>query len=231
MVFLNANLGVLYVVATPIGNLKDITLRALEVLKEVDVVSCEDTRHTLKLLSHYEIRKHLVSLHARNEKLACSKVLDLLQAGKNVAYVSDAGTPTISDPGAVLVNEARQIGIKVVPIPGCSAFATLFSVSGIFDKSIIFEGFLSPKPGRRKKRLMELMSSGSAVALYESPYRILKLLKDVAEIDGDRLVVVGKELTKIHENVITGSVNEVLEMFSSLENIKGEFSLLVSAKT
>lgn len=228
---MNADLGVLYIVATPIGNLKDITLRALEVLKEVDVVSCEDTRHTLKLLSHYEIKKHLVSVHARNEKVACNKVLALLQEGKRVAYVSDAGTPSISDPGSILVNEARQKGIKVVPIPGCSALATLLSVSGVFDKSILFEGFLSPKPGRRKKRLMELMECGSAVVLYESPYRIVKLLKDIAEIDETRSIVVGKELTKVHENVMLGKAGELLEMFSSLESIKGEFSLLISAKS
>lgn len=222
--------GVLYIVATPIGNLKDITLRALEVLKEVDVVLCEDTRHTLKLLSHYEIKKRLVSVHARNEKIACNGVLSLLQEGKNVAYVSDAGTPTISDPGSILVNEARQKGIKVIPIPGCSAFATLLSVSGIFDKSILFEGFLSPKPGRRKRRLTDLMMCDSAIVLYESPYRIVKLLKDIAEIDGSRNVVVGKELTKVHENVIVGRADELFEMFSSLENIKGEFSLLISAR-
>lgn len=228
---MNADLGVLYIVATPIGNLKDITLRALEVLKEVDVISCEDTRHTLKLLSHYEIKKHLVSVHARNEKVSCNKVLALLQEGKSVAYVSDAGTPSISDPGSILVNEARQKGIKIVPIPGCSALATLLSVSGVFDKSILFEGFLSPKPGRRKKRLMELMECGSAVVLYESPYRIVKLLKDIAEIDETRSIVVGKELTKVHENVMLGKAGELLEMFSSLESIKGEFSLLISAKS
>lgn len=223
--------GELYIVATPIGNLKDITLRALEVLKDVDVIACEDTRHTLKLLSHCEIKKHLISIHARNEKNACNKVLELLKEGKKVAYVSDAGTPAISDPGAVLVNEIRQNGFKVVPIPGCSAFATLLSVAGIFDKSIVFEGFLSPKHGRRKKRLIELMNSSFAVVLYESPYRITKLLKDIEEIDNNRYIVVGKELTKIHENIITGKVSEVLEMFSSLENIKGEFSLLISTKT
>ena len=228
---MNADLGVLYIVATPIGNLKDITLRALEVLKEVDVISCEVTRHTLKLLSHYEIKKHLVSVHARNEKVSCNKVLALLQEGKSVAYVSDAGTPSISDPGSILVNEARQKGIKIVPIPGCSALATLLSVSGVFDKSILFEGFLSPKPGRRKKRLMELMECGSAVVLYESPYRIVKLLKDIAEIDETRSIVVGKELTKVHENVMLGKAGELLEMFSSLESIKGEFSLLISAKS
>ena len=221
----------LYIVATPIGNLKDITLRALEVLKEVDVISCEDTRHTLKLLSHYDIRKHLVSVHARNEKTACNKVLDLLQEGKNVAYVSDAGTPSISDPGSILVNEARQKGVRVIPIPGPSAFATLLSVSGVFDKSILFEGFLSPKPGRRRRRLEDLMSCDSAIVLYESPYRIVKLLKDIAEIDESRNVVIGRELTKLHENVIVGKASELLKMFSSLENIKGEFSLLISARS
>ncbi|MGP1438268.1 MAG: 16S rRNA (cytidine(1402)-2'-O)-methyltransferase [Treponema sp.] len=224
-------LGELYIVATPIGNLKDITLRALEVLRDVDVVACEDTRHTLKLLSHYEIKKHLVSVHARNEKIAYNKVLELLAEGKKVAYVSDAGTPSVSDPGAILVNEARKEGFKVIPIPGCSAFVALLSVSGVFDKSIVFEGFLSPKPGRRKKRLMELMDSDFAVMLYESPYRIVKLLKDILEIDNSRHVIIGKELTKIHENVITGKVGEVLEMFSLVENVKGEFSLLISAKT
>ena len=224
-------LGVLYVVATPIGNLKDITLRALEVLKDVDVISCEDTRHTLKLLSHYEIKKHLVSIHARNEKIACNRVLDLLEEGKNVAYVSDAGTPAISDPGSILVNEARQKGIEVIPIPGCSAFVTLLSVSGIFDKSVLFEGFLSPKPGKRKKRLMDLMSRDSAVVLYESPHRLVKLLKDIAEIDDCRDVVVGKELTKLHEDVIAGKAGKLLEIFSSLESIRGEFSVLISART
>ena len=228
---MNADLGVLYIVATPIGNLKDITLRALEVLKEVDVISCEDTRHTLKLLSHYEIKKHLLSVLARNEKVACNKVLDLLQEGKSVAYLSDAGTPSISDPGSILVSEARQRGVRVVPIPGCSALATLLSVSGIFEKSILFEGFLSPKPGRRKRRLVELMDCGSAVVLYESPYRVVKLLKDIVEIDESRNVVIGKELTKVHENVMLGRADELLKMFSSLENIKGEFSLLISAKT
>lgn len=221
----------LYIVATPIGNLKDITLRALEVLKDVDVISCEDTRHTLKLLSHYEIKKHLVSIHARNEKIACNKVLDLLEEGKNVAYVSDAGTPAISDPGSILVNEARQKGIEVIPIPGCSAFVTLLSVSGIFDKSVLFEGFLSPKPGKRKKRLMDLMSRDSAVILYESPHRLVKLLKDIAEIDDNRDVVVGKELTKLHEDVIAGKAGKLLEIFSSLESIRGEFSVLISART
>lgn len=228
---MNTSLGVLYIVATPIGNLRDITLRALDVLREVDVVACEDTRHTLKLLSHYEIKKHLLSIRARNEKIACYKVLRFLQEGKNVAYVSDAGTPTISDPGHILVSEAREKGFRIIPVPGCSAFVALLSVSGFFDKSVVFEGFLSPKPGRRKKRLMELMNCNSAVALYESPYRVLKLLKDIADIDGNRYIVVGRELTKIHESVITGRASEVLEMFSLMEDIKGEFSLLISEKT
>ena len=228
---MSANLGVLYIVATPIGNLKDISLRALDVLRDVSVIACEDTRHTLKLLTHYDIKKHLISVHARNEKNACSKVLELLNEGKTVAYVSDAGTPTISDPGSILVNVARQEGFEVVAVPGCSAFVALLSVSGCFGKSVLFEGFLSPKAGRRKKRLTELMSYDLAVALYESPYRIVKLLKDIAEVDSDRYVVVGKELTKLHEKVVAGKVSEVLETFSLMENIKGEFSLLIFAKT
>lgn len=147
------SLGVLYIVATPIGNLKDITLRALDVLRQVDIIVCEDTRHTLKLLSHYEIKKHLISLYARNEKENTQKVLCMLKDGRNVAYVSDAGTPSISDPGSILVSEARDYGVTIVPIPGASAFTALLSVAGRFGKTVIFEGFLSPKEGKRKKKI------------------------------------------------------------------------------
>lgn len=223
--------GILYIVATPIGNLKDITLRALEILNEVDIIACEDTRHTLKLLSHYNIKKHLISLHARNEKDNSSKVLELLSEGKNLAYVSDAGTPSISDPGSILVNAVREKGFNVVPIPGCSALVTLVSVAGVAGKTIVFEGFLSPKPGKRKKRLQELMDYNSSIVIYESPYRIVKLLTDVAEIDSNRYIVLGKELTKLHENIMCGKVSEILKQFSNLENVKGEFSLLIAEKT
>lgn len=223
---LNA-LGVLYVVATPIGNLRDITLRALDVLREVDVVVCEDTRRALKLLSHYEIKKHLVALHARNEKESSKKVLKILQDGKNVAYVSDAGTPAISDPGSVLVTEARKQGVTVVPIPGASAAVTLLSVAGVFGKTVIFEGFLSPRQGRRKKRLIDLMETDCSIVIYESPYRMVRLLTDIRDIDENRYVVVGKELTKAYENVIRGLSKEVLEAFLQLKAVKGEYVVLI----
>lgn len=219
--------GVLYIVATPIGNLGDITLRALDVLRSVDVVACEDARHTLKLLNHFEIKKHLVSLHARNEKQNTFKVLQVLAEGESVAYVSDAGTPSISDPGSYLVQEAREEGFRVVPIPGVSAFATLLSVAGCFGKAVHFEGFLSPKSGKRKKRLQELLARDEAVLLYESPYRMVRLLTDIRDIDESKNLVVGKEMTKIHESIITGTAVSMLDMFLSMNEVKGEFALLI----
>ncbi len=219
--------GNLYIVATPIGNLGDITLRALEVLRSVDVIACEDARHTLKLLNHYEIKKHLVSLHARNEKQATYKVLKMLEDGRDVAYVSDAGTPSVSDPGAVLVQEARDAGYKVLPIPGVSALSTLLSVAGCFGKAVHFEGFLSPKPGKRKKRLQELIVREEAIMLYESPYRMVRLLTDIKEIDEEKRLVVGKEMTKVHEDIIAGSVSSVLEIFLEMAEVKGEFAVLI----
>lgn len=219
--------SVLYIVGTPIGNLGDITLRALDILRSVDVIACEDARHTLKLLNHYEIKKHLVSVHARNEEQATSKILKVLIEGRNVAYVSDAGTPTISDPGSILVKKVRDAGFLVVPIPGVSALVTLLSVAGCFGKAVHFEGFLSPKAGRRKKRLQELMARGDAVVVYESPYRMVKFLQDVKEIDEKREVVVGKEMTKIHERIMTGSVVNVLESFLGMNEVKGEFAVVI----
>ncbi len=223
-------MAVLYVVATPIGNLGDITFRALETFKAVDVIACEDTRHTLQLLTHFGIRKPLVSCRARNEEDASRRVLEILRKGQDVAYASDAGTPALSDPGAVLVRMAREAGYTVVPIPGASAFATLLSVSGGMDKTVIFEGFLSPKPGRRRSRLRELLETGYAFVLYESPFRILKLLTDLAEIEGDRRIVIGRELTKLHEELAAGTVIEVRDDFAARDKILGEFSVYVSGK-
>lgn len=220
----------LYIVATPIGNLGDITHRALETFKNVDVIACEDTRHTLQLLTHFGIRKPLLSCRARNEEVASKKVLELLKKGQSVAYASDAGTPALSDPGAVLVRAAREAGHTVIPIPGASAFATLLSVAGGFDKSVLFEGFLSPKPGRRKSRVRELAETGFGFILYESPFRVVKLLTDIAEIDGERTVVVGRELTKMYEEVVSGTANEVRDAFLAKEKIRGEFSVYVSGK-
>ena len=185
----------LYIVGTPIGNLDDITFRAIETFKKVDFIACEDTRHTLQLLNHFEIKKPLISCRAQNEKVAGEKIVQLLKEGHSVAYASDAGTPGISDPGAVLVDIVRDAGFRVTPIPGASAFATLISAAGSGGKTLIFEGFLSPKPGRRRSRLKELLATGDAVIIYESPFRITKLLSDIADIDSERRVVVGRELT------------------------------------
>jgi len=219
--------GVLYVVGTPIGNLGDITLRALEVLRMVDVIACEDARPSLKLLNHYEIKKHLLTLHARNEEQATTKALQVLAKGESLAYVSDAGTPAVSDPGSLLVREAREAGYKVVPVPGVSALTTLLSVAGCFGKAVHFEGFLSPKPGKRKKRLQELIARGETVVLYESPYRMVRLLADIKDIDEGRGLVVGKEMTKVHESLIAGTASSVLDVFLEMGEVKGEFALLI----
>lgn len=221
-------MSTLYIVGTPIGNLGDITFRAIETFKSVDVIAAEDTRHTLQLLSHFEIRKTLISCRSQNEEFAGQKIIKLLDEGQSVAYASDAGTPGISDPGAVLAGLAREAGHTVVPIPGPSAFATLVSVAGAGGKTLIFEGFLSPKPGRRRSRLRELLATGDAVVLYESPFRIVKLLTDVADIDSTRRVVVGRELTKLHEEIIGGTAAEMRDEFSSRAKIQGEFAVFIS---
>ncbi|UTC66750.1 MULTISPECIES: 16S rRNA (cytidine(1402)-2'-O)-methyltransferase [unclassified Treponema] len=223
-------MGILFVVATPIGNLKDISFRALETFKEADFIACEDTRHTLGLLTHYEISKPLISCRAVNEAAASEKIVKLLDEGKKIAYASDAGTPAISDPGSILVRMAADAGHEIVPIPGASAFGAIMSIAGSYDKTIVFEGFLSPKAGKRKRRLQELFDFGAGFVLYESPYRIVKLLTDIAEIDSNRRLIVGRELTKLHEEVIRGPANEVLQNFEQRASIKGEFSVFVTGK-
>lgn len=224
----NYYVSTLYIVGTPIGNLGDITFRALEIFKSVDVIACEDTRHTLSLLTHFDIRKPLVSCRAQNEQTAGQKIIQLLDSGQNVAYASDAGTPGISDPGAVLVQMAWDAGHTVVPVPGASAFSALVSVAGSGGKTIVFEGFLSPKSGRRRSRLKELLGTGYAFVLYESPFRIVKLLTDIADIECERHVVVGRELTKLHEEIVVGTVAEVRDNFAARNKILGEFAVFVS---
>ena len=221
-------MSTLFVVATPIGNLGDITLRALETLKSVDIIACEDTRHTLHLLTHFDIRKPLVSCRARNEEAAAEKIVRHLAEGSDVAYVSDAGTPGVSDPGAVLVDAARNAGHTIVPIPGVSAFASLVSVAGSGGKTVIFEGFLSPKAGKRASRVRELLNTGAALVFYESPFRIVKLLGIIADIDSNRKVVVGRELTKLHEEIVEGTAQEMRDVFGAREKILGEFSVFVA---
>ena len=218
----------LFVVGTPIGNLGDITFRAVETLKSVDFIAAEDTRHTLQLLNHFEIKKPLISCRAQNERIAGERIIDLLKQGHNVAYASDAGTPGVSDPGAVLVDWVREAGFNVVPIPGPAAFTTLVSVAGTGGKTLIFEGFLSPKSGKRRTRLKELLETGNAVVIYESPFRIVKLLADIADIESTRRVVVGRELTKLHEEISSGTALQVFEDYSSRQSIKGEFAVFIS---
>ena len=221
-------MATLYIIGTPIGNLGDISFRAVETLKSVDLVACEDTRRTLKLLSHLGIRVPMLSCRSQNEESAAARVIAALNQGQTVAYASDAGTPALSDPGAALARLAAQAGHNVIPIPGPSAFASLVSVSGGMDKTIIFEGFLSPKPGRRKSRLRELLCMGAGIVLYESPYRILKLLEDIAEIDSNRYICVGREMTKVHEEYVRGPVSEILAWFSRKKEQLGEFSVFIS---
>ena len=217
----------LYMVATPIGNLEDITYRAVRILGEVDVIACEDTRHTSLLLSRYSIHKRLIACHAHNEEESAKGILGLLDSGLNVAYCSDAGTPGVSDPGARLVEYIRQDGRhRVVPIPGASAGVSLVSAAGNIGKSFTFEGFLSPKQGRRRERLSELFSRGEAFIVYESPFRVVKTLRDIAEA-GEARLVIGRELTKAHEEIISGSAEEMLQEFSRREQVKGEFAILV----
>ena len=221
-------MATLYIIGTPIGNLGDISFRAAEILKVADLVACEDTRRTLKLLTHLGIRVKMLSCRSQNEEFAAEKVLEALSRGQTVAYASDAGTPALSDPGAVLARAAARAGHDVIPVPGPSAFAALLSVAGGVDKTVVFEGFLSPKPGRRKSRLKELMAMDAACVIYESPYRVLKLLGDIAEIDRERYICIGREMTKLHEQYIRGPAAEILENLGQKKEQIGEFSLYIS---
>ncbi|OQY38917.1 MAG: 16S rRNA (cytidine(1402)-2'-O)-methyltransferase [Spirochaetaceae bacterium 4572_7] len=223
-------MATLFMVATPIGNLEDITYRAIETLKSVDIIACEDTRQSLKLLNHYGIKKHLISVRARNEKNAAPGVLKLMNEGKDVAYISDAGTPVLSDPGSILIRTIRASEHTIVPIPGPNAFGALISVSGFIGKTVTFEGFLPQKSGKRKKRLQELLEREESFIIYESPYRVVKLLLLLAEINSERQLLLGREMTKSFEEIIQGSVAEVLENMETRATIKGEFAILVAGK-
>ena len=217
----------LYIVGTPIGNLKDITVRALEILREADIIACEDTRHTRKLLTHYEISKRLVSYHSYNNESQARRILSFLEGGLDVALVSDGGTPGISDPGPLLVRMARERGIEVVPIPGVSSLTTIMSVSGIASKNFCFYGFLSPKRGRRKKELERIIESGYNSVLLESPHRITALLRDIAEINGELELRIGREMTKTHEEFLKGNALKLLTDFERRGKIRGEFTILL----
>lgn len=218
-------MGTLYIVATPIGNLDDITLRAINTLRDVPVVACEDTRHTQLLLNHLGItNKRLIACHSHNEAASSQGIVNLLLQGQDVAYCSDAGTPGVSDPGSRLVCAVRAAGLSIIPIPGPSALTTLISASGLQGKTFTFEGFLSPKPGRRRNRLSELLTRAEAFVIYESPFRIQKTLSDLQSLDDTRHIVLGREMTKAFEEFLFGTPSEVL---AQLKVIKGEFALVV----
>lgn len=218
-------MSTLYIVGTPIGNLDDITLRAIKTLRDVPVIACEDTRHTQTMLTHLEITgKRLIACHSHNEAASSQGIVNLLDQGLDVAYVSDAGTPGVSDPGSRLVRTVRAAGYDVVPIPGASACVTLISASGLTGKTFTFEGFLSPKSGRRKNRLKELLSRDEAFIIYESPFRVVKLLDELGELCPDRTIVLGRELTKAFEQIISGTP---LQVKADLKIVKGEFALCI----
>lgn len=219
----------LYVVAVPIGNLDDITYRAVKVLSEVDVIASEDTRTTRFLLSHYNIQnKRLIAVEAHNEAVAANGIVKLLEEGNSVAYVSEAGTPAVSDPGSRLVEEVLKNGFKVVPIPGSSAVLSLVSSAGNIGKSWTFEGFLAKTSGKMNRRISELLERNEAFVLYESPFRILKLLEALNALCPNRIAVVGRELTKLHEEIIKDSVSAIFSDFKERPSIKGEFVVIVT---
>jgi 16S rRNA (cytidine1402-2'-O)-methyltransferase len=218
--------GTLYLVATPIGNLQDMTFRAVETLKSVDLVACEDTRHTRKLLTHFGISKKLVSYHEHNEAERSAELLEMLRKGMSVALVSDAGTPAISDPGFRIVREAISAGIAVIPIPGAVAFATAASAAGLATDAIFFGGFLPSKKGERRRRLLEVSKIPGTLAFYDSPRRLTATLVDALEVLGDRQAVIAREITKLHEEFLRGNLSELHSKVSTA-SLKGEIVLLI----
>ena len=216
--------GVLYIVATPIGNLEDITLRAINILKSVDLIAAEDTRHSLKLLNHLEISKPLVSYHRHNEETKTDLLIKELKNGKDIALISDAGTPGISDPGEEVIKKCIEENIKIVPIPGACAMVNALICSGIDTKEFSFLGFLPLNKKNRNIKLEEIKNANKTLILYEAPHKIKSTLQDLRDIVGNRKIVLARELTKIHEEFIRGDIEELLE---KIENIKGEIVLII----
>jgi 16S rRNA (cytidine1402-2'-O)-methyltransferase len=219
--------GTLFIVATPIGNLEDITFRAIRTLKEVDLIAAEDTRHSRKLLTHYGITARMTPYHDHNEQLKTEYLIEKLNEGQNIAIITDAGTPCIADPGYRIVKAATEQGIRVIPIPGASALATALSASGLPTDRFVFEGFLPAKSGKRKARLTDLKGEERVIIFYEAPHRLVSTLTDMSEVMGERATVIGRELTKIHEEFRNGSLAELAEHFSR-NPPKGEIVILLS---
>ena len=216
--------GKLFLVATPIGNLEDITFRAINILKEVDIIAAEDTRHTLKLLNHYEISKPLISYHRHNEEVKSEILINKLLEGDNIALVTDAGTPGISDPGEEVVKEAIKNNIEVIPIPGACALVNALIVSGLNTKEFLFLGFLPLNKKNRDNALNKIKKANSTVILYEAPHKLIKTLQDLLKNVGDINCVLAKEITKIHEEFIRGNISNLLEQ---IQEPKGEYVILL----
>jgi 16S rRNA (cytidine1402-2'-O)-methyltransferase len=219
--------GTLYLVATPIGNLEDITHRALRVLREVDLIACEDTRHTRQLLSRYGIKTKMLSYHEHNERERAAELSERLAAGESIAVVSDAGTPGINDPGFRLVNDAIACGARVVPVPGPTAFVSALIASGLPTDQFFFGGFLPARTSQRRARLQEARSLNSTLVFYEAPHRIAQALRDAREILGEREAVVARELTKLHEEIARGRLSALAERFASDDAARGEMVLVI----
>ena len=225
--FQNPESGTLYVVSTPIGNLEDVTLRALKILKDVDLIAAENTRQTRGFCSHYNIKTRLISYHQHNQRSRGPELIERLKKGSDIALVTSAGTPSISDPGSLLVNMALGNGIRVSPIPGPSAAIAALSVSGLHVDRFLFLGFLSNKTGKRKKELRDLVHEQRCMVFYEAPHRIKAMLKDMNEVLGDRYVVILRELTKIYEEIKRGTVSLILKELDD-HILKGEFTVVLA---
>lgn len=222
--------GTLYLVSTPIGNLEDITIRAIRILKEVDLIAAEDTRITRRLLTHYEIKTPVTSYFEGNQHTKSEKLIARLKTGESIALVSDAGTPTISDPGYPLLRDCIKSEISIVPVPGASALLAAASVSGLPLHNFTFVGFLSPKSGKRKRQLTQLADDERTIILFESPYRIVRLLEDVLEVMGEPEIVIARELTKRFEEIFRGNTSQALEKFQTTDP-RGEFTIIIGCKT
>lgn len=224
--------GKIYLVATPIGNLSDISIRAVDTLKNVDIIACEDTRNTIKLLNHFEIKAPLTSYHEYNKIDKAYELCEKVKTGKNIAFVSDAGMPAISDPGYELVDIAYKEGLNVTVIPGASAVVSALAISGISSRRFSFEGFLPNDKNEKKEILTELSQESRTIILYEAPHRLLKTLKELFECLGDRKISIVRELTKLHEEVIRGNLGKIIADYESCEiAVKGEYVLVIEGKS
>lgn len=224
--------GKIYLVATPIGNLSDISMRAIETLKNVDIIACEDTRNTIRLLNHFEIKGHLTSYHEYNKIDKAYELCEKVKEGNNIAFVSDAGMPAISDPGYELVDIAYKEGLEVTVVPGASAVVSALAISGISSRRFAFEGFLPADKNEKKEILTELSQESRTLILYEAPHRLLKTLKELFEYMGDRNIAIVREITKLHEEVLRGKLADIIADYESEKiAIRGEYVLVIEGKS